>query len=339
MWFKQVTCDHCFTPLDSQGRHNHFYFAKIIKFERVNKDDYFFRSHEFNNPNEFRFNYDTSMYSDSNWVYCYHLERLTPNKSTWFCDRKCALAAAEESDSVLFYYDNNDGAIAMITPQQREINALIDENYDTPLLLLGIDPSKWFDTDQNYQDLTVYGTEKAFPVLFSSNLRLIKPSSCFLSAHQSLIMEDSFLNDFYGSSSFEVKEKVKEGLEDFLIGAEIDYGRRMQIDWFIIENDSQYIGFIRMTCKQPAFPYKWMIEFGLLPNYRQRGIMSKVVAKVINWAKLNGCNEIYAISENHNTPAHLLLRHTGYPTIEGNMPMTDQYGGLRPMKQFRITLE
>ena len=338
MWFKQVTCDKCFTPLTSQGRHNHFFFSKIISFERVSKLEFNRRKDEFCNPSEFRYNYDSSPYAYNGYVYCYLLERLDRHNSTWFCGRDCAITVAEQINSVLFYYDELERSVAMITPQLREINSIIREKSNNPLLLLDINPNEWLDTNQNYLDLSIFGYEVVFPVLTTKHLRLVKPCSKYNEEHCRLILDKKFQEDFYGSSTVEANERIKKGLEDFLYNAEVDFGRRLQIEWFIVNSKSEYIGFIRLTCKQPAYPYKWMVEFGLIENQRQRGLMKEAVNVVLDWARQNGCNEIFAISENGNVAAHHILKETIYPTYVDNKPMVDVYGGFRPMKQFKIKL-
>ena len=67
--------------------------------------------------------------------------------------------------------------------------------------------------------------------------------------------------------------------------------------------------------------------------------MKSVLNIIIEWAKENGCDEIYAISEDYNTATHRLINGLPYMIQESTKMMSDQFGGFRPMKNFIINLQ
>lgn len=67
--------------------------------------------------------------------------------------------------------------------------------------------------------------------------------------------------------------------------------------------------------------------------------MKSVLNIIIEWAKENGCDEIYAISEDYNIATHRLINGLPYMIQESTKMMSDQFGGFRPMKNFIINLQ
>lgn len=74
MWFKQTTCDACYTPLEDIGRHNKYYFSKVLDFRKLSAWEFQLNSAVYKDW----LNYDTSPYCRNGWVYCYKIEPLTP---------------------------------------------------------------------------------------------------------------------------------------------------------------------------------------------------------------------------------------------------------------------
>lgn len=102
---------------------------------------------------------------------------------------------------------------------------------------------------------------------------------------------------------------------------------------------NQFIGFIHLTCMSSAFPYKWVVEFGLIKEYWKKSIMETVLASIVNWAKRNGCDTLYAISEDFNHAAHATLKSIPFQIQETNSPMADDKAGFRNMRIFTINLQ
>lgn len=339
MWFKQVTCDCCFKPMASIGRHNKYYAARILEFDKVTPSQFNSRYSYYNNPNEARFNYDTSPYCYGGYVYCYKMEQLTPNSwSTWYCGNECALKAAQKMNAILFYWDEREGSVAFITPQMIEINRAISESDYTPLLMMDWGEQYWFQNRSNFRDLRQYGFDTNYPTFRTNFCDIVKPNSILLDDYKKLMLDEAFQKDFWGASNEATKNGVLEAIPNFLNHVDIDFGRRMMIEWFITNKSGQFIGFIHLTCMSPAFPYKWVVEFGLIEEYRRRGIMKTVLNGIASWAKRNGCDKLYAISEDLNIAAHATLKSLPYPVQESRRAMADDKAGYRPMRVFAINI-
>lgn len=339
MWFKQMTCDCCYRPLDSIGRHNRYYFCKILEFHRLSKWEYDSRYDYYNNPLDYRFNYDTSPYCLYGYVYCYKTEPLTPNSySTWFCSKECAVKEAIRHNSLVFYYDEHEKSVSFFTPHIVEINKAIAESDYTPLLMMDWGESNWFQKRGDYQDLRVYGFDSHYPTFSSKLCNIVKPIPSLFEGYKKLVLDKDFEKDFWGSNGNDMREHIQNQFPNFLKSVDVNFGRRLMIEWFITNKHDQFIGFIHLTCMYPAFPYKWVVEFGLVKEYRNRGIMKVVLRDIFNWAKQNGCDEIYAISEDYNHACHALLRGLPYSIAEKRTMMSDQFGGFRPMRNFKIRL-
>ena len=339
MWFKQVTCDCCFKPMASVGRHNRYYAAEILEFNKVSPSEYNRRFSYYNNPNETRFNYDTSPYCYGGFVYCYKIQPLTPNNwNSWFCNNQCALKAAQKMNAILFYWDENEGSVAFITPQLVEINKAINESDYTPLLLLDWGEQYWFSKKNEYTDLRQYGFETNYPEFRTNLCNIIKPNALLVKDYESLLLDAAFEKEFWGASNDAVKSAVIEAIPNFLYHTEIDFGRRMMIEWFITNKMGQFIGFIHLTCMSPALPYKWVVEFGLVKEYRRKGIMKTILRGIVSWAQRNGCDKLYAISEDYNVASHTTIKSLPYTITENRYIMSDDKAGNRPMRVFSIDL-
>ena len=333
-----MTCDTCYRPLPNIGRHNRYYFCKIEEFERVSKRDFLQNQKKYNNPHEPRFNYDTSKWSlIHDYVYCYKLNGYPQANgySTWFCSKECAFEAAVRMNCILFYYDENDQSVAMITPQLKEINLEIQEPPYTPLLMMSWSANRWLQQPKDYMDLSMYGDNSTYPTLSLSKVNLIAPLRTMVPDFRRMFTTPSFMQSYFGSSS---PERLKDLSipDNFDELAKIDFGRRIEISWFITDKVNNFVGFIHITKKYCALPYKWVLEFGVTPKYQRHGIMSEVLPAVISLAKKEGCDEaLYAISEDFNIACHKLFRKL--PNVqEYKQIMTDQYAGSRIMHIFVI---
>ena len=339
MWFKQMTCDCCYKPLASIGRHNRYYMCRILEFEKVSPLEYQYNFDYYNNQNETWINYDTSPYSYNGKVYCYKIEPPSPRGySTWYCCKQCALNAAKRMNAMAFYYDEDEGSVAFLTPHMVEINRAIQESDYTPLLMMEWGEQNWFQKPSDFKDLRQYGTDCHYPTFSTRICNIVKPNSLLLDGYTKLVLDSNFQKDFWGSNGMDISNHIKSSLPGFLKHVDVDFGRRLMIEWFITNKANEFIGFIHLTCMSNAFPYKWVVEFGLVREYRGRGIMNTVLRGIVNWAKENGCDQIYAISEEHNHPAHALLRNLPYNVTEKMTHMSDQFGGFRPMRNYMIQL-
>lgn len=338
--FKQMTCDTCYRPLPNIGRHNRYYFCKIEEFERVSKREFVQNQAKYNNPYEPRFNYDTSEWSLlHDYVYCYKLDNYPQKKgySTWFCSNECALEAAIRMNCILFYYDEKDNSVAMITPQLKEINCEIQELPYTPLLMMEWPAEQWFQQPKDYQDLSMYGDNSVYPTLSLSKVNLIVPNKEMVPSLRKMFTTPSFAKSYFGDSSSNILKAISEMIPDnYDESTQIDFGRRAEISWFITDKQNNFVGFIHITQKYKALPYKWVLEFGVRSEYQGRGIMSEVLPAVVAFSRKEGCDEpIYAVSEDFNIACHKLFRKI--PNVqECRSFMNDQYAGGRMMHIFII---
>jgi GNAT superfamily N-acetyltransferase len=219
-----------------------------------------------------------------------------------------------------------------------EINRAIQESDYTPLLMMEWGEQNWFQKPNDFKDLRQYGTDCHYPTFSTRICNIVKPNSLLLDGYTKLVLDSDFQKDFWGSNGMDISNHIKSSLPGFLKHVDVDFGRRLMIEWFITNKSNEFIGFIHLTCMSNAFPYKWVVEFGLVKEYRGRGIMKTVLRGIVNWAKENGCDQIYAISEEHNHPAHALLRNLPYSVTEKKAHMSDQFGGFRPMRNYMIQL-
>lgn len=338
--FKQMTCDTCYRPLANIGRHNRYYFCKIEDFERISKTEFIRNQAKYSNPYEPRFNYDTSECSQlHDYVYCYKFDNYPQANgySTWFCSNECALEAAIRMNCILFYYDENDRSVAMITPQLKEINREIKESPYTPLLMMEWPADQWLQQPKDFQDLSMYGSNNVYPTLSLSKVNLVVPNRKMVSSLRKMFTTPSFAKNYFGNSSSEIMKAISEMIPDnYDESAQIDFGRRAEISWFITDKQNCFVGFIHITQKYKALPYKWVLEFGISSEYQGQGIMSEVLPKVVSFARKEGCDEpIYAVSEDFNIACHRLFRK--FPNVqEIEKFMIDQYAGGRMMHIFII---
>lgn len=331
-----MTCDYCFLPLEDIGRHNRYYFSRILDFKKL--------SHREFNANFLYYrdwlNYDTSAFCRGGSVFCYKIEPLRQNSySTWYCCKDCAIKESIRSNAILFYYDEYERSVAFFTPHIHEINRAINESEDTPLLMMEWSAENWFQHPEDYQDLRQYGFCNQYPVFETNKFKIVKPSAYLFEEYKKLVLQPDFQKDFWGANGIEISQHIKKEFPNWLKSVDIHFGRRLMIEWFITDKMNAFMGFIHLTCMYPAYPYKWVVEFGLKKEYRRRGIMKSVLNIIIEWAKENGCDEIYAISEDYNTATHRLINGLPYMIQESTKMMSDQFGGFRPMKNFIINLQ
>lgn len=338
--FKQITCDICYRPLPNIGRHNRYYFCKIEAFEKVHKRDFVQNQAKYNNPYEPRFNYDTSEWSQlHDYVYCYKLDSYPQANgySSWFCSKECALEAAIKMGCILFYYDENDRSVAIITPHLKEINREIQESPYTPLLMMEWPVNQWFQQPKDFKDLTMYGSDSIYPTMSLSKVNLIVPNRGMVQSLRKMFTTPSFAKSYFGDSSQTILKDIAKMIPDnYDELAKNDFGRRTDISWFITDKRNNFVGFIHITYKYQALPYKWVLEFGISPEYQGHGIMTEVLPAVVSFARAEGCDEpIYAASEDFNIACHKLLRKL--PNVQEQQTfMNDQYAGGRLMHIFMI---
>lgn len=340
-WFKQMTCDTCYKPLSSTGRHNKYFFMRITDYHRVSQAQYKANFALFNRrDNMARMNYDTSINVPGGYVYCYTAEPLTAESfSTYFCSVKCALDYAKKTNCMMLTFDEDRGVAVAYTPQIEQINQEMHKDTYRGIEMIGTNGSNWMVKPSEYIDRSAYGNSSVFPQIALSKSCLVEPAQRWSSDYQNLCLDPGFEKYYFGDDGAQIRAHVKNCLVNHIEANKNNYGRRTMIEWYVVDKQGNFMGFIHMTYMYPALAYKWVIEFGLASQYRNQGIMSEAVKAVLAWAKKEGLDEpIYAVCEDFNTPCHKLLNNLPYNVTVQNTQMSDQFAGHRKMKIFTINL-
>jgi RimJ/RimL family protein N-acetyltransferase len=237
----------------------------------------------------------------------------------------------------MFYYDENLNSKRAVSPNMIQINTELGGNKYRGL---AVDfPDQWLYPKNSFKDLRLYNqTGNPFPALKDPySLSFFKPSD--ENNYLKLLFDKSFQLDFYGSNTFP-KEKVSNLTEHVEVHKTL-YGRRLGIEWIIRENEN-FIGFVRMTCIKQEDPYNWYIEFGLLKEKRGKGIMRNVFDAVLLWCKRNGLDKVYAVCETFNTTSQRLISGCSVPyknkTNTYRIPAYDVYAGSRENYKYELFL-
>ena len=158
-----------------------------------------------------------------------------------------------------------------------------------------------------------------------------------------MINTKEFRRMYYGSYEKVFAESQRKDMllnvDNLLDEYKVQYGRRIQIDWHIISDNDDFVGFIHLTRLYHAMMGEWVIEFGLRPEYEHQGIMTRAVEIVLDWAKDQGCGDIYAISEVFNEKSHAIFNRLNYPVEKTKTSMWDQHAGERLMNYYHIKLQ
>lgn len=334
MWFKQVTCDNCFTPLKNTGRHN-CYILLRVRGHKVITSDTSFRSYlpyQQLYPFPFATFNQTKPYGNI-YMYSVAQEDLTLNVKTWFCDNECAYEYAKQKNYLMLYYDETLNSVRAITPHLAQINAELN---NTPLRGLTFPWNReWIISHNKYKNLEMYNKHVSFPKLPINFLSLDLCSLNDASTYLDMLKDDSFRKSFWGTT--EVPIRTETQIKEHIASMNVAYGRRLGLEW-VIKHDLYAIGFIRMYCTNPSDPYNWYVEFGIKKEYQNRGYMGHVLSCVLDWARVNGLDKVYAICETSNTPCQKLLKGVPYSTSSSTIHAHDTYAGGRDMFRYEICL-
>lgn len=330
MWFKQITCDGCFNNLVSIGRHNKYYVANVLNFN----------GHEIC-QNRFYADSMKCEISVGDRTFLYLLEKLDARKWLTFCCFSCAEKYSKSKNCCLFYYDEQLCSVAYITPHQAEINQMIG-NPNNPILYDKILEWDWFCQFYDTIDLSQYAGNTTFPVLNLREVKLVAPTIYTLKEMAFMISSPTFMKSYFGYFNSDMAEKNKScylnNTELNLKELEEAYGRRAKIEWHIVDSYDYFIGFLHLTKLSHYFPDKWVLQFGLKPEFENKGIMTMCLLAALKWAKSEGCSDIYAISEIYNKASYALFQKLPYCVEKTVSIMFDQYAGNREMFVYHITL-
>ena len=331
MWFNQITCDNCFKILTTLGRHNKYYVAEVQDFQSRPRPQTQYVVGAMSR--EIRVGEKTYSYLTAN---------LDSQKWLTFCCVDCAIIYAHEHNCLLFYFDEQQYSVAYVTPHQAEINTILGKPKAFSIPDESIAEWDWFCQFYDTKDISQYGVSDTFPAMSLTNVNLIQPTARTIKEVGMMVSDQAFMKSYYGYYSEELSQKNRNSFcnspEKNLAEFNLKYGRRAQIDWHIVDKTNNFVGFIHLTKLSNFMQDEWVLEFGLLPQYESQGIMTQCVLAVLRWAKAEGCQDVYAISEIFNNGSHAIFQKLPYTVEQSVTQMSDQYAGFRRMHFYHIKL-
>jgi len=333
MWFKQITCDKCFNPLENVGRHNRYIYIAITDFKSMSCN--YFSLNDFSRYGKvFQFVFlSCNEYKPDGHIFMYQAD-YTKTGYSFFCSNECAYNFGKENNCLMFYYDEQLSSKRAISPEMTQINKELGGNAFRGLVTNF--PDQWILPKSSFEDLRLYNTALTFPnVQHPYALTLFKQQDKV--KYRELLYDKDFQLYFYGSNALP-EEKINT-LDKHIKSIDIQFSRRMEIE-FIIRENANFIGFVRLACTRQDDPYNWYIEFGLLREKRRQGIMSFVIDAVFRWCKNNGLEKLYAACEIFNIATHKLICNSIVPARVNSfeLPAFDEFAGLRKQYKFEIFL-
>lgn len=334
MWFKQITCDNCFIPLENVGRHNNYVIirfteSKIIPFNLHTPQTYVPYQRQF--PIAF-VSCISAKPMGNMFMYSILQEDYNLENRSYFCSNKCACEFAKQSNCIMLYFDESLQSVKSIIPHMEQLNRELGESNYKGLPFNW--QQEWIVPRNSFVDLKMYNRDITFPKLsYPYELSFYKIQD--ESDYRNLLLDKSFQHFFYGSNNFP-DERVND-IKGHVKSYELNLKRRLGLEWIIREN-GKFIGFIRLNCINSNDPYNWYIEFGLKQNMRGKGIMRGALDSVFKWSKENGLNNIFATCEAYNEACCKLMSGIPYNIQKGNIPASDAFAGARMLNRYSIQL-
>ena len=274
----------------------------------------------------------TSMKPNGNIFMYSIIDDIDLQNRTYFCSNECACKYAKQSNCIMVYYDEFLQSVKSIIPHMEQLNRELGlSSYK------GVSfnwQQEWIVPRNSFVDLEKYNSNITFPDLnYPYKLTFYKSQDEY--DYLNLLLDKSFQYSFYGSNHF--PEERFKNIKEHIKSSEINFGRRLGIEWIIREND-KFIGFIRMNCISPNDPYNWYIEFGLVQNKRGKGIMKNTLRNVLKWCKENGLDKAYATCEVYNEACNRLMLAMPYSVQSMKISAHDNFAGNRLLNRFSISL-
>ena len=329
MWFHQITCDTCFTVMTEITRSNRYYFADIV--EKV----IFCDNNSYNKTERLS---DNSLYLHVNGnglSYRIKTSSFVPDNWCTFCCMKCAFAYAKKRNKVLMFFDEDLFTLSLIMPDT-------GGGDEKPILVPEWPEWEWFCQFYDVINLSAFGTNSTFPEFILGDINLLEPTRTSTESLFNMVYAEDFMVMYFGSYERDFAESRKRAalseLDKNTADFQINFGRRAQIDWHIHDMNGIFVGFVHLTKLYHAIPGEWVLEFGLLPTYEHRGIMTRSINEVLTWAKQQGCTDIYAVSEIYNEGSHSIFKKLKYQVEITQNYMSDEHSGFRLMYNYHVSL-
>ncbi len=334
MWFKQVTCDNCFNLLESTGRHNCYIMFRILKSKIIpSKNDYSGSAPYINEYPIVFASFNSYKTEGNSFMYSVNQEDMNMNYRTWFCCNECAYNHSIKTKTIMLYYDEKLDSVRAITPHMVQTNRELEVN-DYKGLFFSSGNFDWIIAKSEYKTLRKYNKTDNIGI---STPRLIltgiSESDC--SHYINLLNEKGFQNSFFGVSlNVYTYSRFRKHFELM----QLNMNRRLGLEWNLrIKN--AFIGFIRLNSTYLHDPHNWYLEFGIMKKHQRKGLMKEALLAVLNWSKLNGLENIYAISEIDNKACYNLLKKLPNYTIDIQvLDANDKYAGNRNIYRYSIKL-
>lgn len=328
MWFKQITCDTCFVVMPEINRHNKYYVADILLNDSVRNESN--RKVTINN------NCLDLIVSGTGGFLHIKTGAFSSDKWMTFCCSQCAFDFSKSNNEALLFFSDENQAVSLIIPNSEDFN-------NSLIPIPEWSEFDWFCQFYDIIDLTTFGTSSVFPEFAFDNVKLTTPSISSTKSLINMINTKEFRRMYYGSYEKVFAESQRKDMlldvDNLLDEYKVQYGKRIQIDWHIISDNDDFAGFIHLTRLYHAMMGEWVIEFGLRPEYEHQGIMTRAVEIVLDWAKDQGCGDIYAISEVFNEKSHAIFNRLNYPVEKTKTSMWDKHAGERLMNYYHIKLQ
>lgn len=328
MWFKQITCDTCFSVMPQIDRNNKYYYADILCNNIVHdKTD---RRVTINN------NCLELTIKGNNRALHINTSTFLPERWMSFCCFNCALKYSRIHNKAMLYFSNENQCVSLVLPNLEDFN-------NSPIPIPDWSEFDWFCQFYDIIDLSSFGTSSVFPEFMLDNIRLTSPSVSSTVSLINMTSTEKFRTMYYGSYDRLFAERQKNemlsNVTSLIEEYKCNFGRRAQIDWHLVDLNNTFVGFVHLTKLYPAMPNEWVLEFGLQPEYEHRGIMTRAVKLVLEWAKLQGCEDVYAISEYFNKKSHSIFDRLNVPVETSKEVMWDKHAGERLMYNYHIKLQ
>ena len=328
MWFRQITCDACFAVMPIIDRSNKYYCADILSNNSVygavgrrviinnNCLELTIRG-----TNGLR-HIATSSFLSERWM--------------TFCSFQCALRYSKTNNIALLFFSNDNQCVSLIFPNLEEYN-------NSPIPIPEWSEFEWFCQFYDIIDLSAYGTSSVFPEFVFDDVSLLSPTANSTISLINMMSSKDFRIMFFGSYEQQFVENQREEMLSKVASTIEEYrsnfGRRIQVDWHIISSNNNFVGFVHLTKHYHAMLNQWVLEFGLKPEYEHRGIMTRAVKRILEWAKSQGCVDVYAISEVFNIKSHSVFNRLNLSVESSKEVMWDEHAGERLMNIYHIKLQ
>jgi RimJ/RimL family protein N-acetyltransferase len=306
MWFKQVTCDNCYSPLQLLSVQNKFVVLPILRSKIIECDMTFSKYIPFAEEYSFQFaDFNKLRPSGNLHIYKIQEDSLQLEQQTYFCSKKCAFEYSLSHENILLFYDEELSKVRAIAPCMIDINRILGGGLYRSLNVVW--PYEWIINFPK-EDLSAYNFNDNSLDIDTKRLKVRRIIKDDLESLSDLMLSDNFFKHFDYSLSVEKhKSRVKNiSFKKSLEMYNTNYKRRTHLNLSImLPKLNQFIGFINIGAKDD----EWQLEFALVEKFQGKGYLKEALVHVLAWCKTNGLDEIRALVELDNHKCISLLKN------------------------------